>query len=313
MTVIPKAQRVMAKNKGNKIDGWLVIDKAPGMTSTDVVRRVKRLLNPAKIGHAGTLDPLATGVLPLGLGEATKTMPYLVDALKEYDFTVRWGEERSTDDREGPVTATSSRRPTAEALEEALPAFVGDIEQLPPAFSAIKVAGQRAYKLARAGQTPELKPRRVLVRELRRTDDGGDKDFASFHLVCGKGAYVRAIARDLARKLGTFGHAAAIRRTRVGPFHEKAAISLDMLEDLSHSARALEELLPVMTALDDIPALAVTEGEAIRLRHGQGLRLPTTKSGTVQLTSDGNLVALAEIKGGIARPLRVFNLSQRSR
>jgi tRNA pseudouridine55 synthase len=298
----------MARLKGNKIDGWLVIDKPPGMTSTDVVRKIKHFLRPMKIGHGGTLDPIATGILPIALGEATKTVPYVMRAAKEYDFVVQWGEARSSDDRVGEITGTSDVRPDRAAVAEAIGAFIGDIEQQPPIYSAIKVGGKRAYELARAGKLTELPPRKVHIEALQRTDQGENPDLAEFHIICGKGTYVRALARDLAQKLGTLGHIKDIRRTRVGPFDENSAISLEKLNELSHSARASEEILPVMTALDDIPELAVTRGEAVRLRHGQSLRLPTAKSGTVQLTSDGSLIALAEIQDGIVKPLRVFNL-----
>ncbi len=300
---------MMARRGGNKIDGWLAIDKPQGMTSTDVVRKIKRLLRPLKIGHGGTLDPNATGILPIALGEATKTVPYLMRALKEYDFVVQWGEARSSDDREGEIIETSDVRPKPSEVEKAICGFIGDIEQRPPIYSAIKVGGKRAYQLARAGELVELPSRKVRIEALRRTDRGKNPDLAAFHVICGKGTYIRALARDLARKLGTVGHITDIRRTRVGPFDEKSAISLEMLNELSHSARASEGVLPVTTALDDIPALAVTQGEAVRLRHGQSLRLPTAKSGTVQLTSDGNLVALAEIQEGVVKLLRVFNLS----
>ena len=299
----------MARAKGNKIDGWLVIDKPRGMTSTDVVRKIKHMIHPLKIGHGGTLDPLATGILPIAVGEATKTMTYLIQAAKEYDFVVQWGEARSSDDSEGEVTETSEVRPDPAAVAQALGEFVGDIEQRPPIYSALKVDGIRAYKLARAGKLSELPPRTVHVEAFLRTDPGENPDLAEFHVVCGKGTYIRALARDLARKLGTVGHIRDIRRTRVGPFDEKSAISLEKLNKLSHSARASEAILPVVTVLDDIPALAVTQGEAVRLRHGQSLRLPTAKSGTVQLTSNGSLIALAEVQEGIVRPLRVFNLS----
>ncbi|MCH7806470.1 MAG: tRNA pseudouridine(55) synthase TruB [Proteobacteria bacterium] len=295
--------------KGNKIDGWIIVDKDPGMTSTDVVRAIKRILHPLKTGHAGTLDPLATGILPIALGEATKTIPYIVDAKKEYDFTIRWGEQRTTDDSEGEVVKSSDKRPSAQDIKAALPAFVGEIEQLPPQFSALKVGGKRAYDLARSGQTVELKPRMVTVDVFDLIGDGGDENHGNFYVVCGKGTYIRSLARDLGQKLQCFGHITAIRRTRVGPFSEACVISLAKLNDLSHSARALEALIPVMTALDDIPALAITEDEARRIKNGQTLRLPTKRSGTVRLTLDKALIALASVNQGETRPLRVFNLN----
>jgi len=296
----------MAK-KGSKIDGWFVIDKDGGMTSTDVVRRIKRILHPQKVGHAGTLDPLATGILPIALGEATKTVPYIVDAEKEYAFTVQWGEERTTDDAEGEVTEVSDTRPSLDDIKAALPAFIGEIDQMPPQFSALKVDGQRAYDLARNGKSVDLKARKVTIKAFNLIE--GDEDSCKFHVICGKGTYIRSLARDLGRKLQCFGHITAIRRTRVGPFSEAGAISLAKLDDLSHSARALEALIPVMTALDDIPELAITRDEAHRIRCGQALRLPTKRSGTVRLTLDKGLIALAEVTEGETRTLRVFNLN----
>ncbi|MCH8861893.1 MAG: tRNA pseudouridine(55) synthase TruB [Proteobacteria bacterium] len=300
------------RRRGKKIDGWIVLDKPLGLSSTAALGAVKRLLHPQKAGHGGTLDPLATGVLPIALGEATKTMPFIVDSTKEYEFQVCWGEERNTDDREGEVTHTSDHRPDARQIDAALGGFIGEIEQIPPAFSAIKVDGTRAYDLARAGKPPEMRARTVRVERLERLVGGekhSDAEHTSFHLVCGKGTYVRALARDLARVLGTRGHVSALRRTRVGPFQISHAISLELLNDLSHSARAEESILPVMTALADIPALAVTENEADRIRHGQAVNLPTARSGTICLTHGGMPLAVAEASEGIVRPLRVFNLA----
>lgn len=298
--------------RGKKIDGWIILDKPLGLGSTAAVSAVKRLLHPQKAGHGGTLDPLATGVLPIGLGEATKTMPFITDSTKEYEFEVCWGEARNTDDREGEVTRTSSHRPGRQEIDAALSGFIGEIEQIPPAFSAIRIKGVRAYDLARAGETPEMKARTVEIKNLVRlegNDKGGDADHTSFSLVCGKGTYVRALARDLALALDTVGHVSALRRTRVGPFRICDAISLEILNDLSHSARAEESMLPVMTALADIPALAVTENEADRIRHGQAVKLPTARSGTICLTCGGMPVAVAEASEGNVRPLRVFNLA----
>lgn len=296
----------MAK-KGNPIHGWFIIDKPRGVTSTDVVRAIKKLLHPLKIGHAGTLDPLATGVLPVALGEATKTIPFIVEAEKEYTFTVGFGEERTTDDAEGEVVQKSEIIPARKDIEKALPHFIGEIEQTPPKFSALKVEGKRAYELARKGEAVELKPRKVKILDFKLKSF--KKRHASFSVVCGKGTYIRSLARDLGRKLGCFGHVTAIRRNRVGRFSEKSAISLEKLTEMSHSARALEALLPVMTALDDIPALAVTPGEAKRARNGQALRLPTSRIGTVRLTCEGELVALARVENKTAQPVRVFNLT----
>ncbi len=294
--------------KGNAINGWFVIDKHQGVTSTDVVRAIKRLLHPQKIGHAGTLDPLATGVLPIALGEATKTIPYIVDSQKAYTFSVKFGEERTTDDAEGEVTETSAKRPSKKAIVAGMKDFEGEIEQIPPQFSAVKVKGRRAYELARAGEKVALKPRLAEIIDFSLVDFGEKMDHASFSIECGKGTYIRSIARDLGRNLGCFGHVISIRRTRVGPFSENDSISLEKLIDLSHSARALEALKPVMTALDDIPALAVTKSEAKRARNGQALHLPTSLKGVARLTFEGELVALAEVENKRAQPLRVFNL-----
>ena len=296
----------MAK-KGNPIHGWFNIDKTPDMTSTDVVRAIKRILSPKKIGYAGTLDPLATGILPIALGEATKTIPYIVDAEKEYTFTVKFGEETTTDDTEGEISETSDSRPSEAEILAAMDDFRGEIQQVPPKFSAVKVDGKRAYELARAGKDVELKARAAHIFEFTLKSVAKNSDNASFSVTCGKGTYIRSIARDLGRKLGCFGHVTSIRRTRVGPFSEKSAISLEKLIDLGHSARALEALAPIMTALDDIPELAITGGEAKRARNGQALQLPTSRSGTVRLTHEGELIALAEVENKRARLLRVFN------
>lgn len=296
----------MAK-KGNPIHGWFVIDKTPDMTSADVVRAIKRVVQPKKIGHAGTLDPLATGILPIALGEATKTIPYIVEREKEYTFTIKFGEETATDDTEGEVTETSDSRPTEAEILAAMDGFRGEIQQIPPKFSAVKVDGKRAYELARAGEHVELKPRAAHIMEFKLLSVGKNEDYAIFSVICGKGTYIRAIARDLGRKLECFGHIITLRRTRVGPFSEKTAISLEKLIDLGHSARALEALRPIMTALDDIPELAITGGEAKRARNGQALQLPTSRSGTVRLTFEGELIALAEVENKRAKLLRVFN------
>jgi len=296
------------KPKGNPLNGWLIVDKPKGFTSTDVVRLLKRALHPRKIGHAGTLDPLATGILPVAFGEATKTIPGLMESTKDYVFTVRFGEARDTDDVEGKVTATSEVRPTREAIVRGLPAFTGSIRQVPPRFSAVKVEGRRAYELARAGEVVELKERPAEVKTFELLELARGGDWARFRVTCASGTYIRSLARDLGRALGTFGCIESIRRTRVGPFSEAHAISLDKQGALGHSAPASEALLPVLTALDDIPALAVTEGEAARIRCGEAVKLPTTRSGTVRITSQGVLVALADVSAGTAKPKRVFNL-----
>ena len=305
------------RRRGTPIHGWLVLDKPAGMTSAGVVGKVRRLTGAAKVGHAGTLDPLATGILPLALGEATKTVAYVMDDTKDYRFTVRWGEARASDDGEGEVTKTSRHRPSEAEIRTVLDRFTGDIDQVPPAYSAVKVGGRRAYALARADAAPELKPKRVRIDRLALVSVP-DADHARFEAVTGKGTYMRSLARDMAVALGTVGHVAALRRTRVGPFGEELAISLDKLEELGHSAALLDRLLPVETALDDIPALALTEAEARDLRHGRPVpvlpvasRSPlknVAQNAVVCAMAGGRPVALARIKGGEIRPLRVLNL-----
>ena len=298
------------KRPRNKVDGWVVLDKPLGMGSTQAVGKVRWLFAAEKAGHGGTLDPLATGVLPIALGEATKTVPFIMDGRKEYRFTLRFGEARATDDGEGDVTATSDVRPTDEAIRTALGQFIGDIEQMPPAFSALKIGGQRAYDLARAGEPVDLKPRTVTIDRLELLARP-DADHADFVVGCGKGTYIRSLGRDLARALGTVGHLSALRRTAVGPFREEAAISLPKLEALGHIPPLLGALVPVATALDDIPALALTGTQADRLRHGQPVLLTrdAPPSGTLVRAETGSkLVALVRSDGAALQPVRVFNL-----
>jgi tRNA pseudouridine55 synthase len=297
------------------------------MTATRATGAVRRIFDAQKAGHAGTLDPLASGVLPIALGEATKTVPYAMEGRKIYRFTAAWGEARATDDREGSVTATSAVRPDADAIRAALPRFAGVIDQRPPAFSAIKVEGERAYDLARAGERVELALRRVVVHSLELLGTP-DRDHAEFRAVCGKGVYIRSLVRDLAEALGTVGHVAALRREGVGPFTLAMAISLAKLEEMSHiavpsgasgpadSLPAL--LLPIETALDDIPALALTGREADRLK--QGRPVPVLRSdnrkvvdalaegATLYAMAEGKPVALLTWDGALAHPLRLFNL-----
>ena len=299
------------------VHGWIILDKPVGMTSTHAVAVIKRLFSAKRAGHAGTLDPLASGGLPVALGEATKTVPFVMDGRKRYRFTVRWGEERDTDDSEGRVVATTDTRPTADDIGALLPRFTGLIEQVPPRFSAIKIQGERAYDLAREGETPELKPRPVEIFELTLVNQQ-DSDHSVFETECGKGTYVRSLARDIGRLLGCFGHVSALRRTQCGPFDERDMIPLEQLEALCNRAASGEgsladALLPVETALDDIPALAVTRADAARLHRGQAVLLrgrdaPNT-SGTVYVTVGGRLLALAEIGNGELIPKRVFNLT----
>jgi tRNA pseudouridine55 synthase len=309
------------RRKGRPITGWLVIDKPSGMSSAHAVAVVRRLTGAARVGHGGTLDPLATGILPVALGEATKTVAYAMAGTKTYRFTVRFGESRATDDAEGAVTATSARRPDRAAIEAALPRFTGDIEQVPPSYSAVKIDGQRAYAVARDGGSPALAPRRARIEAFRLLEVPDPArpgiERAVFEVRSGKGVYMRALARDLAVALGTLGYVENLRRLAVGPFTEKDAISLDCLADLVHSARLAEALKPVATVLDDIPALALTDTEARRLRQGQPVAaLPVVSrspkadivaGAPVRAMSDGRLVALAEVHGGEIRPVRVIN------
>ena len=293
------------KRSGNRVDGWLAVDKPSGITSAQVVALSKRLLSAHKAGHGGTLDPLATGVLPIAFGEATKTIEYVMRGTKVYRFTVRWGEARDTDDREGAVIATSEVRPRACAIEALLDRFQGDVEQVPPAYSAIKVGGRRAYDLARAGAVPDLAPRRVAIARLQLLSS--ERDRATFEMECGKGTYARALARDLGLRLGTFGHISALHRRRAGPFSEDRAISLDSLKALGHSSARSQHLLPVEAALVDIPAIALTAIQAEKLRHGETVYVDSTDTGVRCAMASGRLVALAEVAHGRARPKRVFN------
>ncbi len=303
------------RRKGDPVHGWLVFDKPGAMTSTAAVATAKRLFNAAKAGHAGTLDPLASGVLPIAFGEATKTVPFVVDGAKCYRFTVRWGAETDTDDTEGQVLKETDARPSRADIEAVLPRFTGEIMQVPPAYSAIKVAGARAYDLAREGEAVEMPARPVVVDRLEIAEIP-NADTCVLEAECGKGTYVRALARDLGRVLGCHGHVCALRRTRVGPFDEAHTISLDKLQEIGHSAAGREGLLellePVETALDDIPALAISGDDAARLKRGQAVlirgRDAPILNGPVYVTSRGLLIALGEVRHGEFRPKRVFNL-----
>ncbi len=296
--------------------GWLVLDKPQGLTSSQAVAAVRRLFDAAKAGHGGTLDPLATGVLPVALGEATKTVPWVMGGLKRYRFTLRWGEARDSDDALGELTGTSAVRPACAAIEQALPLFLGLVWQRPPAYSAVKLDGIRAYDRARAGEPVVLAPRQVRIYGLCLVAIA-DIDHAEFEASVGKGTYIRSLARDLGEALGTLAHVTALRRLAVGPFRAEAAISLDKLATLGHSAAAFGHLLPIETALDDIPALALSEAEAQRLRCGQAVRpldsfgqsrLEKLADGTaVFSTAVGKPVAVTEIAAGELRPLRVLN------
>jgi tRNA pseudouridine55 synthase len=310
----------MGKRRGQPIHGWLVIDKPEGLTSAAVVARVRKMLSAAKVGHGGTLDPMATGVLPIALGEATKTVSFAMDGRKTYQFTAVWGTATDTDDREGRVIATSDVRPTRAQIRAALPRFVGAIAQVPPRYSAVKVEGERAYALAREGQDVALEARTVSVYSFDLIDETASESDTTFRVTCGKGTYIRALVRDLAEALGTCGHVGQLRRTACGPFSEEDAISLDKWEALGHCPAALAYLRPVRTVLDDIPALALTDQEAHRLRHGQALALfpvaqrnPQAKLAQgipVQAVLGETLVALAEVGNGMLRPLRVMAYDQ---
>lgn len=302
--------------KGDPVHGWVILDKRLEMTSTQAVGAVRRLFNAQKAGHGGTLDPLATGLLPIALGEATKTVPFIMNGKKSYRFTVNWGTETTTDDAEGDVVETSDARPNREQIGAILTEFTGLISQVPPQFSALKVDGNCAYDLARDGKTVELEAREIMINQFDLVDLP-DSDHAVFETVCGKGTYVRALARDMGRLLGCFGHVTELRRTQVGPFNEDDMILLDQLDELRHKGAGQEAmqqyLLPLETALDDIPALAVSGEDAARLRNGQAVivrgRDAPILQGTILAEHRGNPVALTEMEQGALQPKRVFNLT----
>jgi tRNA pseudouridine55 synthase len=312
------------KKRGEPVSGWLILDKPEGVSSTQAVAICRRLLNAQKAGHGGTLDPLASGILPIAFGEATKTVAYVMEADKDYVFTIRWGSSTTTQDREGAVTGTSDVRPTAAAISQALKSFIGEIQQVPPQYSAIKVNGERAYDLARDGETVELQPRTVQVLDARLCDVPSE-DLAVISVRSGKGFYIRALVRDLAAALGAEGHVAALRRTRVGAFDESRASALAKLQEMSDKPALEACLVPLETALDDIPALAVEGENASRLRQGREIvllphqveafremRRPRTVNGEdasrVCLALDGGkAAALGEIRAGRFVPVRVFN------
>jgi len=302
------------RKKGNPVHGWLVLDKPLEMTSTRAVGILKRLFFAQKVGHAGTLDPLATGILPIAFGEATKTVPFAVDGEKVYRFTVRWGAETTTDDAEGETTATTDVRPAVGDIEAVLAQFTGEILQVPPKFSAVKVDGARAYALARDGEDVVLEARPVVIDELRLLDVP-DADIAVFEARCGKGTYVRAIARDMGRALGCCGHVIALRRTRVGPFAEDEAVSLAEIEDAAEAGEALESFLqPVERALGDILEINVSPSDAANLAQGRSVlirgRDAPVLGGEAYAMSKGRIVALGEIEKGALHPTRVFNFGE---
>ncbi|MCX5513783.1 tRNA pseudouridine(55) synthase TruB [Kaistia algarum] len=300
------------RKKGRPVSGWLILDKPLGITSTQAVAVIRRLFDAQKAGHAGTLDPLATGMLPIALGEATKTVPYVMDGRKVYSFSVRWGEETATDDAEGDIVARSDHRPDRAAIEAALPDFIGEILQTPPAFSAIKVDGDRAYDLAREGEVVELDARPVQVHRLEIVDLP-DTDTTIFEAECGKGTYVRAIARDLGRALGTHAHVVQLRRLMVGPFDEASMIRLDDLRTMHEEGgpeAVAPQLTPIEAALAELTEVRASDSEAARLRNGQGFILrgrPEAANGeTCYATHKGVLVAIGEIERGEFLPSRVF-------
>jgi tRNA pseudouridine55 synthase len=293
------------------INGWIVLDKPIGLTSAQGVAAVKRILRTnglpiPRIGHGGTLDPLATGVLPIALGEATKLAGRMLDAAKGYDFTVQFGTQTSTLDVEGEVVATSDVRPTADQIAAILPAFTGPVDQVPPAYSALKVDGQRAYALARAGEAVTLATRRITVHHITLTATTADS--ATFSTLVTKGTYIRSLARDIAVALGSVGHVTMLRRTRSGPFGLGQAISLDKLAELVQGRAIEQAVLPLMTGLDDIPALAITPEEAAALRQGRKLLGHPASNGTHLAVHGSVPVALVEAQSGEVRVLRGFNL-----
>ncbi len=308
------------RKKGRNISGWLILDKPQGVTSTHAVARIKRLFDARKVGHAGTLDPLATGILPIALGEATKTVSYAMDDEKAYEFTVRWGIETNTDDAEGEAVRESAARPSATEVAAILPGFIGEIEQVPPRFSAIKINGNRAYDLARDGEEIEMAPRTVVIDTLEIVD-APDEDHMTIRAVCGKGTYVRSLARDMGRLLGCFGHIAALRRTRVGPFDIADSVSFEVLEAAAEDDGAAAEptttardnlLAPVESALTAIEQLNVSSSDAERLARGQPVIMRGRDApvfvGSGYATHRGRLVALVDCEQATLRPIRVFNL-----
>jgi len=303
------------RRRREAVHGWLILDKPYGMTSTQAVGKVRFLFNAEKAGHGGTLDPLASGLLPIALGEATKTVSYAMDGRKIYRFTARWGEERTTDDLEGVVSTTSDKRPSREEIESILPRFTGEIMQAPPAFSAIKVDGERAYDLARAGEAVELAERPILIEALKLVDIP-DRDHATFEVTCGKGTYIRSLVRDMGRTLGTAAHVTMLRRVAVGPFTEDHMISLENLVELGHKAPGGDvktgALLPIETVLDGIPALAIDEEQARRLKLGQavllrGANAPIAED-AVLVMSGGKPLGIGTVVQGSLKPKRLFNL-----
>lgn len=293
------------KRKGDLVDGWVILDKPAGLGSTTAVSIVRRLFNAQKAGHAGTLDPAASGVLPIALGEATKTIPYVMDGEKNYAFTVLFGSSTTTDDAEGEIVATTDKIPTEAEIRAVLPSFVGEIDQVPPKYSAVHVDGKRAYALAREDREVELAPRRIRIHSLEMTGFSGQS--ADFTVDCSKGTYVRSIARDLAEKLGGLGHVTALRRLKCAKFSIQNTFSLEYLKSKEHSSLWTDVLLPVETVLDGIPALAVTETQAQLLSNGGFLPAPALSDGVYQAKADDRLAAIVRVLDGQIRPVRVIN------
>lgn len=296
------------RKRGQAVHGWVVLDKPLKLGSTKAVSIVRRLMNAQKAGHAGTLDPLATGILPIALGEATKTVPFLMDAPKSYVFDITLGASTETLDAEGEVTAQSEVRPSAAQIKSILSRFMGDIEQIPPKYSAIKIDGRRAYDLARAGEPVEMKTRIVHIDDVSLISLSGD--VASLSADCGKGTYVRSLARDICEAVGAEGHVSKLRRTRVGPFGLEQSFTLDALRELCDGARADEGLLPLSTALDDIPVLAVTDPQQTDLTQGRAIAAPHSlqRSEWILAEAEGLAIALCQPRDGQLWPKRVFNI-----
>ncbi len=300
----------MANSKGSPIDGWVIIDKPADIGSTPIVSKVKRGLNASKVGHAGTLDPFATGILPLALGQATKTISYIQDADKEYYFTLKFGEMTDTLDSEGIVIERSSVMPSQEEILEILSTFIGKITQIPPAYSAIKIDGKRAYDLARAGVEVDVPSRLVSVYELEFLCLNGI-DSADFRVKCGKGTYVRSLGRDIAKSLGSCGYLTALRRTRVGEYDLECAISLEKFEEITHKSKDIgDKMLPVESSLVGIPALTVADKKAGKLRSGlllRGLQTEYDNDTIIVVKTIEYLIGFAmQVEGGL-KPVKIFN------
>ncbi|MEM6811959.1 MAG: tRNA pseudouridine(55) synthase TruB [Pseudomonadota bacterium] len=313
------------KKKGIPIHGWINLSKPVGVTSTQAVGKIRRATKAQKVGHGGTLDPLASGILPIALGEATKTVNFIQDATKEYEFEVTWGEQRTTDDSEGDVLHSSDKTPSKEAIEAILDEFVGEIEQTPPQFSAIKIDGERAYDIARDGDHADIKSRMVTIHSLEIIDH---EEKTIFITSCGKGTYIRALARDMGQKLGCFGYISALKRIKVGDFSLENAISLDFFQEMIDNPSQKENmdygLLPIQAVLGDIPALAVKEEEMVRIKNGNPLTflskddLGRLEVANIDWKSDESTTALAlyndhalamiDVYGGKIQPVRVFNI-----